>query len=110
MVLTRVKNYGFVFWLSCRFLWRDFNSVLELLGRKDELERLIRWAHRKKLRPVHEYYQRLFVDAEIRLSTQALRHPYLVGLAEWGYCAAVMLNPPPYVYPKGSATKYRLRN
>ena len=110
MDFKRAKNDWLLTFYSCRFLWQDFNSILRILIRKDELRRLIRWAHRKKLRSVGEHYQWLFSDTESRFSSQALRHPHLTELAKWIYCAAIMINPPPDVYPKGSAAKYRLRN
>lgn len=110
MILASVKNYCSVTWYWCRFSWLDTTYILETLTQREELQRLIHWASRKKLSRVRDYYRQLLDDAEIRLSSQALRHPHLSELAAWLYCAANMLNPPPHVYAKGAAAKYRLRN
>lgn len=110
MTPASIKNDCSVKWYSYRFFWLDTVYILETLTQRDELQRLIRWASRKKLSRVRDYYQRLLDDTEMRLSSQAIRHPHLTELAEWLCCVATMLNPPPPVYKKGAAVKYSLRN
>ena len=110
MILVSIKNYCSTTWYSSRFLWLDTTYILETFTQRDELQRLIHWASRRKLRRVRDHYRRLLDDVEMRLSSQALRHRHLTELAEWLYCLATMLNPSPHVYAKGAAAKYRLRN
>ena len=72
-------------WYSYRFAWFHFTSLLETYYQHDELERLIRWAHRKKLPGVREYYQRLLADVEMRQLKKAVRHPQLARIADLVY-------------------------
>lgn len=110
MLTTRFKNQWFVVWYTYWFLWLQFLSVLEALSYQDDLQRLIRWSHRKKLPKVKRYYQRLLSETEDRLLHKTIRHPQLTVLAEWVYCAQVILFPPRRFYPVGAGAKYRLRN
>ena len=110
MINTRLKNYWFVTWYSYRFAWHEYQSIIEAYTQRDELQRLAKWAYRKKLTGVCQHYLRLAGDIEMRLLVKAMRHPQLTRIADWAYCAQVMLNPPPKIYPKGAGAKYRLRN
>jgi len=110
MIFTRVRNHWFVMRHCYRFGWRDFISILDVLSQHSELERLVLWSHRKRLRGVNAHYSRLLQDVEGRLSFRAMQHPYLSEIAKWVYCAVTMLNPPPHIYPKGAGAKYSLRN
>ena len=110
MITTRLKNHWFVIWYSYRFAWLQYTSILGMYYQRDELERLIRWAHRKKLISVREHYQRLLCDVEMRLSAKAIRYRRLAWIADIAHYTQVTLVPPPRFYSKGAAAKYRLCN
>jgi hypothetical protein len=110
MTITSIRSRCFVTWYTLRFVWLDLMWILDILSLQDELERLVVWSGRKRLKGVKAHYIRLLKDVEMRLSYKRLKRPYLTEVAKWVYCAVAMLNPPPDVYPKGAGAKYSLRN
>lgn len=110
MMATRHKNQWFVLRYTPWFAWLQLHAVLQALSERDDLQRLVLWARRKKLSEVRRYYQYLLSETENRLLKSAFRHRQLTALAKWIYCAQVMLFPARRFYPKGSGAKYRLRN
>jgi hypothetical protein len=92
------------YWLN----WRDFCSILLLLETKADIERLALWAKRKRLAAVAQYYRRLLLDVEIRLSHKQMRFRRMIVFAEWVHSFTTMLFPSPHYYSKGAASKYKV--
>jgi hypothetical protein len=90
-------------------LWCDFWAISGTLERRDDLERLVAWATRKKLAGVKNYYKRLLTDTELLLADRNIRRPKLSFWSIQLYFAYRILFPPPSYYKKGAALRYRLR-
>jgi hypothetical protein len=93
------------YWL----LWRDFQTIWERLERRSDLERLVRWAQRKKLKGVQYHYQRLLTETELLLIDNRIRRYRLtVWVSRLHFMIRALLTAT-IKYQKGAAAKYRLR-
>jgi hypothetical protein len=89
--------------------WQDYQSAVRLLDRQSDLQGLIRWAQRKRLKPQTDYYQSLLVDAERRLARLRLVAPAALRWAVVLRFIAARLIHEKHVYRRGAARKYCLR-
>jgi hypothetical protein len=106
MITNRLYSTSFFpYWL----LWRDFWTIWNTLERRDDLERLVTWATRKRLAGVKNYYKRLLTDTELLFTERNMRRPKLSFWALHLHFTFRMLFPPPRYYKKGAALRYRLR-
>ena len=92
------------FWRS----WYQFWWFVRAYERRDELERLIDWAERKRLSGVRWAYHNRLMDEEGRINSQGIRHMTLARRAWWLYRLNKFVFGEPQYYPKGYAAKYRL--
>ena len=90
--------------------WLVFQTILNSLNRRAELQRLISWARRKHLAgPIRGYTYRLS-DEESRLAHYTLISPLIARLACVFYALACLFRRTRRFYPRGSAAKYKIRN
>lgn len=94
---------------AARLRLRDFCAVYRLLNRRAELERLIRWAARKRLKGPRLFYERRKQDTEQRLWRYTMRVPQLARYARWLHLLYRLLFPPVRYPRKGAAGGYRPR-
>lgn len=85
--------------------WRIFC----LMDRRVDLERLVRWAKRKRLTGPERWYRLLLMDTERLLSTHNMRHPLFYSITIFLYEIASSLAPQRYYVRKGAAAKYSVR-
>ena len=97
-------------WYPYRLTWRDTASIWRYQCRQADLERLVRWATRKRLAGPRTHYQTLLVDTEQRLLQCQLRHPRLAWWLRFIFGLITQVFAPRYHYQKGAAAKYRMRN
>jgi hypothetical protein len=94
--LTRRRTNRDAFW-----------AILCTLNRHAELERLVRWAKRKRLPGPLRLYQSRLEGEEMRMARYTMRSPWL---ARWVWSLhrfKALLFPPPRYLPKGAAAAYR---
>jgi hypothetical protein len=89
--------------------WQDYQSAIRLLDRQSDLQGLIRWAQRKRLKHQADYYQSLLVDAERQLARLGMVAPTVLRRALALRRMAALLIPEKRVYRRGAARKYHLR-
>ena len=89
---------------------RDFWAIYCCLTRQAELERLIAWAEKKRLKNPRKCYQSRLEDERRRIFLFRMRSPKLVFLARWLQRLNSVINPTPRYYRSGSAAGYRMRN
>jgi hypothetical protein len=94
----------FPYWLA----WVDFLSIWEIVERRNDLERLVAWARRKKLKGVREHYKFLLMETEIHLADKNIRHHKLFMWATTLNLVFRMICPSPTSYKKGAAVRYKL--
>jgi hypothetical protein len=105
-ITTMAYRAGLLPYLLC---WRDATSTWQVLGRSEELERLIQWAKRKRFSGPERHYRRLLEDTEQVLLRYQLRRPKLVyALRSLNWLLKAIAGTERR-YRKGSAAKYRLR-
>ncbi len=90
--------------------WQEIRAIIRNLHQQDDLERLVKWAKRKRLKGPRTYYQRLLFDIQDRLLRQRVRFPHLMFWAKLLYNINLLISPAPQYHAKGSAAKYRLRS
>lgn len=95
----------FPYWLA----WQEFWSTWAVLERYSDLERLVDWAHRKRLAGIRNHYQNLLVETEILLAHKQMKRRNLVFWTRELYLVYRSLIAKPKYYPKGGAEQYRLR-
>ncbi len=88
--------------------WWVCRQVMRHLNRRADLERLLRWAIRKRLPGPRTTYERQMGHTVRTLVTYKAHHPRLVRWALRLHRLNSLLNPPPRYWAKGSARKYRL--
>ncbi len=87
--------------------WQRFWAVYRCLERRSDLQRLIDWAKRKRLKgPLNLYYTRMG-DEEARLLGYTMRCRRTLWWARCFHWLSTTLNPPPRYRAKGSAARYR---
>jgi hypothetical protein len=84
--------------------------IIRILKRRHELNNLITWAGKKRLKAVQAAYINRLGDEEKRYLRATLHYPRLTRFltvlhALWGILAST-----PRYFPKDSAAKYRSRN
>ena len=92
-----------------RFKWLAWQRVIVTLNRIADLGRLVKWANRKGLPGPESAYRFQLDRAEQRLEVYSSHFPRLVRWARFLRWLNALLNPPPRYWPKGSASKYKLR-
>lgn len=90
-------------------VWRDLCRSLFYLKQREELERLIRWAKRKRLSKVRSHYIELLLNNGWRIRRYQTHSPKVLFWAEWIHCARKMIFPDPQYYRKGYAGRYQSR-
>jgi hypothetical protein len=85
----------------------EFSNVYWLLGREAELQRLMRWATRKRLTKPRQLYQKRLADTQMVLSRIQLRSPQIFAYARVCFGVADTWFPPPKYPRKGSAAGYK---
>ena len=85
--------------------WRIFC----LLDRRTDLERLVRWAKRKRLKGQERWYRLLLTDTERILSTHNMRHPLFYSITILFYEITSSFTPKRYYIRRGAAAKYSVR-
>lgn len=88
--------------------WWVWRQVMQHLNRRADLERLQRWAARKRLPGPRTTYERQLSRTVRTLVMYKAHHPKLVRWAFRLHRLNALLNPPPRYWAKGSAKKYRL--
>lgn len=86
--------------------WYKFWQTLRTLNRRAELQRLIRWAQRKRLKGPLRAYQRRIEGEELELNRLNVRYP---GAARWAYRVHRLNNllfPAPTRHARGAARRY----
>jgi hypothetical protein len=94
----------FPYWLD----WCDFWSIWQIVERRNDLERLVAWARRKKLKGVREHYKFLLMETEVRLAEKNIRHHNLFVCATTLNLVFRMFFPSPTSHKKGAAVRYKL--
>src|SRR5436305_9434026 len=89
---------------------REFWAIYCCLTRQAELERLILWAEKKRLKNPRKCYQSRLDDERRRIFVYRLRSPRLTFLARWLQRLNTLINPAPRYYRSGSAAGYRRKN
>jgi len=96
-------------WRAFQSGWSAYQTGLRLLDRRHDLEGLVRWARRKRLRGPHAHYRRLLMDTELDLLRLQLRFARASAWAHVAYaCSRFVFNQTPK-YRQGHAQKYHLR-
>src|SRR5260221_2392422 len=85
----------------------EFWAIYCCLTRQAELQRLIRWAEKKRLKNPHKCYQSRLNDERRRISLYTLRSPRSARIARWLLRLNSVMNPTQRYYPRGSAVHYR---
>lgn len=86
--------------------WQRFWHLYHLWWKVEDLERLMRWAKRKRLKQ-YSYYEHLWLETQQRLAGYHMRLPTLSKWAYRFYQLVSLLTPTPHYYAKGSAGSYR---
>jgi hypothetical protein len=84
---------------SLNAFFSTYWTVCASLHRKNSLERLIKWAKRKKLAPQQRYYQNQWIDEDNRVWRYQIRFPNATAVAKFAVCISDLISPAPY-YPK----------
>ncbi len=95
-------------WYHWRNTWLQYQSTLVWLHRKSELERLVAWARRKRL-GVLRFYKKQLLEAESTIATKAIRFPGVMKWARFAFWINRLISVEPQYYPKGYASKYRVK-
>ncbi len=93
-----------------RHTWREFWVILRLHNRRAELQRLVRWATRKRLPGPRTCYERHLDDVELRLFRYRVHFPTVTRWARWTHRIKCVLFPPPRYPARGSAAGYSMKN
>lgn len=93
-------------WWSVRQAWRETWNILRLLNRRAELERLVRWAERKRLAGPRRCYAFHLVDVERLLFRYRVNSPAATHWALCLYRLKCLLFPPPRYLARGAAASY----
>ena len=96
-------------WDSHLLTWKDARAIWRYQCRQADLERLVRWATRKRLSGPRAHYQVLLIDTEQRLLQHQLRHPHVAWWLRFFFDLTTLVFPVPRYCRKGLAAKYRLR-
>jgi hypothetical protein len=92
-------------------VWRLFWTILRLLNRRAELERLVSWATRKSLPGPRGFYHSRLLDEEVRLSRYTITSPRLVvTLAYLLHNFNRLVFPPRRYMRRGAAAAYSSKN
>lgn len=94
-------------WYYYNRQWKLFRASLIMLKHQDNLDGLILWAQRKRLKGVDSHYWRLLQGVHSFLERIEYESPILLEFARWIYCANEMLFPTKY--RKGFASQYKRR-
>lgn len=89
--------------------WHRFWSILRVLSRRGELERLVVWAKRKRLAGPRRAYQNSLTLEELMLADYTLKDPQLMIATRIVYRLWQFFWPPPRYYAKGAAARYQGR-
>lgn len=100
VLLTHYQNF--------RYLADRTVVILKALERQAELEELIAWAQKKRLKRPLKHYQIRLLDEEQRLAFYNIRHPKLLEFCEWLRVFRAQLKGNRSDFTKGTAAKYRL--
>jgi hypothetical protein len=92
-------------WNSWQRLWIIFHMYRQL----DDLQRLIGWAHHKRLTKVRDYYRSRVEQVNVALIRYQCRFPTMLVWVRRMYLLHKLLAPKPRYYRKGSAATYRSR-
>jgi hypothetical protein len=84
--------------------------LVRILYHAQELERLKKWAKRRRLQGVFAHYCWLHQVCTTQLVIYRRYAPISYELAYFLHTMATQLAPRPAFYSKGAAAKYRLRN
>jgi hypothetical protein len=84
----------------------EFWAILYALNRRGELERLIRWAARKRLTGPLKCYQHRLDDEDRRIWRYTVQSPRLVAWAHRVHRLNKLINPAPRYLARGSAAGY----
>ena len=90
-------------------LVQQFYAIYCALNRQAELQRLVEWASRKRLKGPRNYYQLCLQDTQRRIFTLQVRSPRLTTLAWSLQYFNTLLFPTPRYFPSGAAKAYRNR-
>ncbi len=87
--------------------WQEVWSIVYILNRRSELERLVAWATRKRLTGPRRLYRSRLLDEEIRLSKYTVMSPgYAVTLAYLVHFSNRLVFPPHRYMRRGAAAGY----
>lgn len=84
--------------------------IYRLRYSSQELEQLMRWAKRKRLRSAFSHYSWLYRNYDLQLSIYRNHTPISYEIACFLYAFKRQISPKSMHYGKGAAAKYRLRN
>ena len=87
--------------------WRAFGMAYRLFNRRDELQRLIAWAARKRLSGPRKAYEYLLADCEHHLMRLRGDRPQLIGWATSLHMISMLFRYTPRFYHRGAAASYR---
>jgi hypothetical protein len=82
--------------------------ILKALERQAELEELIAWAQRKRLKRPLKHFQIRLLDEEQRLAFYNMRHPKLLEFCEWLRIFRAQIKGNRSGFKRGKVSKYRL--
>src|SRR5258706_11590540 len=101
--ITEAQLHKRDFWITLREFW----AIYCCLTRQAELQRLILWAKKKRLKNPRKCYQSRLEDERRRIFFYRVRSPRLTFLARWLQRLNTVINPSPRYYRSGSAVGYR---
>jgi len=107
--MLRIISDLSIFLSDLWFLWNNFWYGFNLYRRIEELNRLIKWAKRKKLTGVRKAYQAKLLKEVINL--QGYNHSYhQTAICAYRYYLFIeSLKPAPRYHSQGSTSHYRSR-
>ena len=89
--------------------WCVFWDILHSYNRRNELNRLIKWARNRKLEAPRKLYESRQNEEENRLMRYKWRYPGLDRCAYLLYLAGKLVSQSPKYLPRGSASIYRYK-
>ncbi len=86
---------------------QEVYTILRIFNRRNELNRLITWSERKRLKNPNRLYQNRLVDEDRKLLRYSIASPKLTSIARIVHVLNRLISAPPRYLPKGSARIYR---
>lgn len=94
--------------MQYKFNVHNICSILNLLRTEQELESLVLWAKRKRLKDVRKYYESMLMGLQNKILIFRVKNPRVFTLAKFLQVAETQILPRP-TYKKGFAKKYQRR-